>query len=216
MHTPLRELRPISVGRADSNEGHNYLLHAPHERNNFRSVPDETPRSCPPPRLRPSLTRRPAFESLQISQDLRHPHAERLGGRQLRRQRPRRGSSALSTVPSHIRVQKEAEKRCEWFGCNKKFQRQEHLKRHEKTHNNPDSFACQFCGKIFGRSDNLKQHVTLHTRKTSRTEYFAGAQKVYDEMSRKPRRARILTPGDIKPEPDARKKKSLRSQDADK
>ena len=217
MQTSLHEVRPLSVGSSDSNEGHNYLLHAPRERNNFRSVPAETPRSCPAPRLRPSLTRRPAFESLQISMDLRHPNADRFGGRQLRRQRLRRGSSALSTVPSHIRVQKEAEKKCEWPGCNKKFQRQEHLKRHEKTHVNPDSFVCQFCGKLFGRSDNLKQHITLHTRKTPRTEYFAGAQKVHDEMSRKPRRAaRNLTPADIKPELETKKKQTLRSQDAER
>ncbi|KAH8599501.1 hypothetical protein B0O99DRAFT_466484, partial [Bisporella sp. PMI_857] len=53
---------------------------------------------------------------------------------------------------------------CPWDGCNKRFQRQEHLKRHERTHSGTDYYPCPFCEKIFGRSDNKKSHVKLHTK----------------------------------------------------
>ncbi|KIM96462.1 hypothetical protein OIDMADRAFT_87620, partial [Oidiodendron maius Zn] len=53
---------------------------------------------------------------------------------------------------------------CEWPGCNGRFQRQEHLKRHEKTHMNAETYICRFCNRPFGRSDNLKSHTRLHTK----------------------------------------------------
>ncbi|PMD59446.1 uncharacterized protein K444DRAFT_510609, partial [Hyaloscypha bicolor E] len=52
---------------------------------------------------------------------------------------------------------------CPFEGCTKRFVRQEHLKRHERTHTQEDSYPCQFCQRPFGRPDNLKSHIKLHT-----------------------------------------------------
>ncbi|RDW88954.1 hypothetical protein BP6252_00986 [Coleophoma cylindrospora] len=95
-------------------------------------------------------------------------------------------------LPNNLSVQKQAKRHCTWPGCQGRFQRQEHLKRHMKTHENEVKLPCQFCGKEFGRADNLKSHIKLHmdpTKKSSRTEYFPEARRVYEEMSRKSRKA---------------------------
>ncbi|KAL3424199.1 hypothetical protein PVAG01_03480 [Phlyctema vagabunda] len=93
-------------------------------------------------------------------------------------------------LPDNLSVQKQAKRCCPWPGCQGRFQRQEHLKRHMKTHRNEIKLPCQFCGKVFGRADNLKSHIRLHMhpkKKSSRTDFFPGARRVYEEMSRKTR-----------------------------
>ncbi|KAG9244360.1 hypothetical protein BJ878DRAFT_73646 [Calycina marina] len=92
----------------------------------------------------------------------------------------------------NIGIQGKAEKKCTWQGCARRFQRQEHLKRHYKTvHTNPEKHPCQFCeddpdskGKLFGRTDNLKSHIKLHAtyRKSSRTKYHPGALAYYNTL----------------------------------
>lgn len=48
--------------------------------------------------------------------------------------------------------------------CNRRFRRQEHLKRHYRSlHTEDKPFECQDCGKKFSRSDNLAQHSRTHT-----------------------------------------------------
>jgi zinc finger protein BrlA len=101
-----------------------------------------------------------------------------------------------SVLPNNWRVQNKPKKFCTWPGCNGKFQRQEHLKRHEKTHEGKEIFRCPCCEKEFNRTDNLKQHVKLHTeslgKKSSRTKYDPRALPHYQELCRKgskPRRA---------------------------
>lgn len=91
-----------------------------------------------------------------------------------------------------IRMVRGPRKECTYEGCTGKFQRQEHLKRHEKTHQrNADIFPCLFCPKTFGRSDNLKSHVKLHTyppdsqKKSRRTAYKEGALEEWQRMDRK-------------------------------
>ena len=210
LQTPLRELKPLPVSSSDSSNGHNAIIYPPDDDDKFRMMP---PRSCPAPRLRPSPTRKPVFESLQTSLDLQSASTDKYGMRHLRKQRARRGSNTVPTVPSHVRIQNKAIKKCEWPGCNGRFQRQEHLKRHEKTHINAETYICQFCNRPFGRSDNLKSHTRLHTKKTPRTQYFPEALEVYEEMSRKPRKARDSTPGGSKRASDTGlSKPSLRSQ----
>jgi 5-methylcytosine-specific restriction endonuclease McrA len=47
--------------------------------------------------------------------------------------------------------------------CNRRFRRQEHLKRHVRSlHTQDKPFECHECGKKFSRSDNLSQHARTH------------------------------------------------------
>ena len=47
--------------------------------------------------------------------------------------------------------------------CNRRFRRQEHLKRHYRSlHTHDKPFECHECGKKFSRSDNLSQHARTH------------------------------------------------------
>ncbi|KAL1882705.1 hypothetical protein VTK73DRAFT_1225 [Phialemonium thermophilum] len=47
--------------------------------------------------------------------------------------------------------------------CNRRFRRQEHLKRHYRSlHTQEKPFECSECGKKFSRSDNLAQHSRTH------------------------------------------------------
>ncbi|TVY80650.1 C2H2 finger domain transcription factor sebA [Lachnellula suecica] len=47
--------------------------------------------------------------------------------------------------------------------CNRRFRRQEHLKRHYRSlHTEDKPFNCHECGKKFSRSDNLAQHSRTH------------------------------------------------------
>lgn len=47
--------------------------------------------------------------------------------------------------------------------CNRRFRRQEHLKRHYRSlHTQDKPFECGDCGKKFSRSDNLAQHARTH------------------------------------------------------
>lgn len=47
--------------------------------------------------------------------------------------------------------------------CNRRFRRQEHLKRHYRSlHTHDKPFECHECGKKFSRSDNLAQHARTH------------------------------------------------------
>ncbi|KAI9732491.1 MAG: hypothetical protein M1818_007529 [Claussenomyces sp. TS43310] len=71
--------------------------------------------------------------------------------------------------------------RCDFPGCKSEhaFKRQEHLKRHKKTHTAEKDLQCQFCPKKFqaDRSDNYRSHVKLHARckKGTRTKFFPEA-----------------------------------------
>lgn len=54
---------------------------------------------------------------------------------------------------------------CEF--CDRRFKRQEHLKRHIRSlHMCEKPYGCHICGKKFSRSDNLNQHLKTHGNET--------------------------------------------------
>ncbi|VVT56380.1 uncharacterized protein SAPINGB_P005024 [Magnusiomyces paraingens] len=72
--------------------------------------------------------------------------------------KPRRASRKPSTVDEESKTFT-----CEH--CDRKFRRQEHLKRHFRSlHTREKPFECKQCGKTFSRSDNLSQHARVHTK----------------------------------------------------
>ncbi|CZS92445.1 uncharacterized protein RAG0_02982 [Rhynchosporium agropyri] len=76
-------------------------------------------------------------------------------------------------------------KECAVDGCNRKFKRLEHLRRHETVHEKIEKLSCRFCGNKFNRRDNLRVHIKRHAqpRKTSsRTKYYEEAGQRYAEM----------------------------------
>jgi hypothetical protein len=63
--------------------------------------------------------------------------------------------------------------------CRKRFKRQEHLRRHERTHTQERPFRCEVCAKMFGRTDNLKAHLRTHTkRKGGRNLFVPGLEVI--------------------------------------
>jgi zinc finger protein BrlA len=134
--------------------------------------------------LRSSPLRQPIFEPLQSSialHRIQNESQERKTQKKLKRQGSIFGSAT-------VRFQPPAKKECPFQNCGKKFQRQEHLKRHEKTHTNTENFVCEFCPKRFGRSDNLKSHIALHAdpnKKSARTKYFPEAMAFYERLNKK-------------------------------
>ncbi|OAX80017.1 hypothetical protein ACJ72_05652 [Emergomyces africanus] len=66
--------------------------------------------------------------------------------------------------------------KCDAPGCDGRFKRQEHLKRHLKSHTNEKPHVCWVpdCNKSFSRNDNLKVHyATTHGKKGGRNRYVA-------------------------------------------
>lgn len=173
----------------------------------------EDAKSCSSTPSRSFPMRQPIFEPLETSVAL---HKVQSDSQERRLHKKLRRESNI--FGNNVRFQAKAKKPCTFKGCNQKFQRQEHLKRHEKTHTNSESFPCQFCSKSFGRSDNLKSHIKLHadpTKKSSRTKHFDEAVPVLAEMNRRTKRSTDskATPS-IKPDPDT-PSKSMRSRIAD-
>ncbi|RDL35478.1 uncharacterized protein BP5553_07409 [Venustampulla echinocandica] len=144
-----------------------------------------------------SSVRQPKFEPLSSSAALHLvqgiqtlPSSGSTAARSTRRRVKREVQDCI--LPGTIRVQKEATQECRWEGCKgKKFQRKEHLRRHERSVHLGFTIECVLCHHLFNRTDNLKQHYKLHAqvkRKGTRTGYYADAQRLVDEMERKSRK----------------------------
>jgi len=117
-------------------------------------------------------------------------HRVQFDNRESRSRQKKPAKREPSMIPNFsLKVQRQAKKTCSFAGCHKKFQRQEHLKRHERTHTNNEWHPCPFCKKTrpFSRADNFKSHIKLHCayKKSSRTDFHPGAQDYYDELCRK-------------------------------
>lgn len=78
------------------------------------------------------------------------------------------GEGLSAPVPTNRRGRKQSltEDPSKIFACdlcNRRFRRQEHLKRHYRSlHTHDKPFNCHECGKKFSRSDNLAQHARTH------------------------------------------------------
>jgi zinc finger protein BrlA len=152
-------------------------------------------KSCSTTPSRPSPLRQPMLEPISTAALQRVQGQSPANKEEFKRtQTSRKAHKAIKRakrdylLPSNVHVQKLADKQCPFQGCTRKFVRQEHLKRHVKTHTQSDVYPCQFCTRPFGRPDNLKDHIKRHAqppKKSSRTSYYEGAQAVYDRMSRK-------------------------------
>ncbi|KAE9370078.1 hypothetical protein N431DRAFT_314731, partial [Stipitochalara longipes BDJ] len=153
-------------------------------------------KSCSTTPSRHSCLRQPVIDELPTAAALQQVQEREVPVKEEHKQahalkkalKARKRAAREQFLPNNIQRVQQPTKQCEWPGCIKRFARQEHLKRHERTHTGEDSFSCDFCPKIFSRQDNLKSHVFLHTRpkkKPTRTDYFPEAQQVYDNMGKK-------------------------------
>ncbi|KAH7085781.1 hypothetical protein BKA63DRAFT_500489 [Paraphoma chrysanthemicola] len=57
-------------------------------------------------------------------------------------------------------------KKCRF--CDRKFTKEEHLRRHERTHTGEKPFKCPKCYKRYGRSDVLVRHLQTHAGESRR------------------------------------------------
>lgn len=85
--------------------------------------------------------------------------------RRTRKRKPR--SVAASSEPTVIPSDPAKVFVCEVLGCDKRFRRSEHLKRHARSlHTLEKPYICRMpgCTKKFSRSDNLNQHLRVHKK----------------------------------------------------
>ncbi|KAF2715783.1 hypothetical protein K504DRAFT_365482 [Pleomassaria siparia CBS 279.74] len=66
--------------------------------------------------------------------------------------------------------------RCDWVDtesglrCKKLFKRQEHMKRHNRTHVENREHSCMICSKLFNRNDNCRDHYYTHVKKPGKKD----------------------------------------------
>ncbi|KAF9887561.1 hypothetical protein FE257_010139 [Aspergillus nanangensis] len=102
---------------------------------------------------------------------LQRPH--RQPPRKMARKQSSRQNLTLENLPSII---KQVQFKCKEPGCKGRFKRQEHLKRHMKSHSKEKPHVCWVpgCHRAFSRSDNLNAHYTkTHSKRGGRNRYVA-------------------------------------------
>jgi zinc finger protein BrlA len=203
MNSPLRSTKSLQFSIQYNTPSTEYdssfdLRSSPAESLKYFMSPNNEPRSCSTTPSRTSLPRQPAAELLQTSAALHHVQEQTHPSKRPQAERPTRRrikqEARRSLLSSNITIQQLADNPCPWEGCNQKFQRREHLKRHlNDIHLKANCFPCIFCSHPFGRSDNLKTHLILHGDPDGdhkRTSYHPEARKVVEEMNRKSSRKR--------------------------
>ncbi|KAH8433528.1 C2H2 type transcription factor BrlA [Aspergillus melleus] len=112
------------------------------------------------------------FQQSPVYHDgLQRPH--RTMSRKVARKQSSKQSLSLENLPSII---KQVQFKCKEPGCKGRFKRQEHLKRHMKSHSKEKPHVCWVpgCHRAFSRSDNLNAHYTkTHSKRGGRNRYVA-------------------------------------------
>ncbi|KAF2828152.1 hypothetical protein CC86DRAFT_393295 [Ophiobolus disseminans] len=108
-------------------------------------------------------------EGLEMSEDekqiRRSIHVSRIGGKTIpgtKRWR-NRGSGPPDTW-HYCRMEEDMKP------CGKKFKREEHLRRNEKTHSGTKPFTYQICNRSFNRNDNFWEHYWTHVRRPGKKD----------------------------------------------
>lgn len=99
--------------------------------------------------------------------------SQRQLSRKVAKKQTSKQSLRLENLPSII---KQVQFRCKEPGCKGRFKRQEHLKRHMKSHSKEKPHVCWVpgCNRGFSRSDNLNAHYTkTHSKRGGRNRYVA-------------------------------------------
>ncbi|EAU34209.1 regulatory protein brlA [Aspergillus terreus NIH2624] len=112
------------------------------------------------------------YQQSPVYRDAMHrPH--RQPSRKMIRKQSSRQNLSLENLPSII---KQVQFKCKEPGCKGRFKRQEHLKRHMKSHSKEKPHVCWVpgCHRAFSRSDNLNAHYTkTHSKRGGRNRYVA-------------------------------------------
>ena len=100
-------------------------------------------------------------------------HTHRQPSRKSSKKQLTRSNLSLENLPPII---KQVQFKCKEPGCKGRFKRQEHLKRHMKSHSKEKPHVCWVpgCHRAFSRSDNLNAHYTkTHSKRGGRNRYVA-------------------------------------------
>ncbi|KAJ5712084.1 hypothetical protein N7488_006240 [Penicillium malachiteum] len=100
-------------------------------------------------------------------------HVHRQPTRKSSKKQLTRSNLSLENLPPII---KQVQFKCKEPNCKGRFKRQEHLKRHMKSHSKEKPHVCWVpgCHRAFSRSDNLNAHYTkTHSKRGGRNRYVA-------------------------------------------
>lgn len=139
-----------------------------------RSCSFSTPSGPATPMSRLSGGHTDSYEEFPISPAYRDTfHRQPQQSRKLARRHSTKPNMSLDNLPVII---KQVQFKCKEPGCKSRFKRQEHLKRHMKSHSREKPHVCWVpgCQRAFSRSDNLNAHYTkTHSKRGGRNRYVA-------------------------------------------